>query len=87
VAYPFRQYVQAVLNARGVEAAIAACDTKLAAMPTFAAAFLERGMARERLGRRDEALADYLRAQHAARPGTPLWNEARQRRQALHGTP
>ena len=56
-------------------------------MPTFAAAFLERGMARERLGRRDEALADYLRAQHAARPGTPLWDEARQRRQALHGTP
>jgi len=87
VAYPFRQYVQAVLNARGVEAAIAACDAKLAVMPRFSAAFLERGMARERLGQRDEALADYLRAQHAARPGPPLWNEARSRRQARRGAP
>ncbi len=87
VAYPFRQYVQAVLNARGAEAAIAACDAKLAAMPTFAAAFLERGMAREGLGQRDAALADYLRAQYAAKPGTPLWTEARQRRQGGRAQP
>ena len=87
VAYPFRHYVQAVANAQGPQAAIAACDAKLAAMPDFAAAFLERGVARERLGQRDAALGDYLRAQYATKPGTPLWNEARQRRQAARGNP
>ena len=87
MAYPFREYVQAVLKARGVEAALAACEAKLALIPNFAAAFLERGVIRERLGQRDAALADYLRAQYAAKPGTPLWNEARQRRQAVRAGP
>lgn len=76
LARPFRRYVGALGKARGPEAAIAACNEKIAEEPRFVVAYLERALHEERLHRTEEARRDYRRVRQSMPKGSPLWREA-----------
>jgi len=81
--FAFRRYAQVVSRMRGPEAAIQACNAKLAHKPRFYAAYLERGANRERLKRVDKALRDYRRVTKLTRKGSDPWKEVQRRIQRL----
>ena len=55
----FREYVNAVWQVQGNEAAVRACTEKIQRNPEMLVAYLERAQIYERQGRRAEAQADY----------------------------
>ena len=76
LARPFRRYVGALGKTGGPQAAIAACNEKIAEQPRFVAAHLERALHAERLGRTADARQDYRHVQQAMPVRSPLWREA-----------
>jgi hypothetical protein len=76
LARPFRRYVGALGKARGSEAAIAACNERIARQPRFVVAYLERAIHEEKLGRTEEARRDYRHVQGSMPRTSPLWHEA-----------
>ncbi len=61
--YPFHRYVEALRNAQGAEAALAACNEKLRRAPGFAPAYEERAITYEAMGRASDAARDMALAE------------------------
>ena len=63
VDYPFHWYVEALRNAEGAEAALAACNEKIRRAPGFAPAYVERAVSYEAMGRQADAARDLTLAE------------------------
>jgi len=63
VDYPFHRYVEALRNAQGAEAALAACNEKIRRAPGFAPAYIERATSYEAMGRTADAARDLTLAE------------------------
>ncbi len=81
--FVFRRYAEALRYAQGAAAVVDMCREWLRTAPSFAPAYLERGLAREQLGQRSEAAKDYEQAARFAPPGSVIASEARARLAAL----
>jgi hypothetical protein len=81
--FAFRRYAQAISKVNGPQAAVEACEAKLAQQPRFYAAYLERGINNEKLRRPDQALRDYRRVTRMMRKNSGPWQEASRRIQRL----
>lgn len=81
--YAFRRYAEALRKTQGPQAVLAASEDKLRGIPNFAAAFLEKGIALEELGRVEEAREAYRRALSLSPVASPLHREVNIRLESL----
>jgi tetratricopeptide (TPR) repeat protein len=76
----FSLYIVALRRTQGPQAAIEACDERLAKEPDFYLAYIERAHSYRRMGNTEAALADYDHVLRNEPKGSPLWNIARKER-------
>ncbi len=82
--YALTAYFDALRQVRGPEAIIDAATTHIAGgYPNVYAAYLQRAVSYEALGRRAEAIADYDQVVAQTRAGSASWQQARQGRERL----
>jgi len=79
----FHWYVVALRSVQGAQAAVGACDRKVAEDPGFAIAYLERAESYEMLGRPQDALDDYAHVLRMAPRGSADWQAAQRGRSRL----
>ena len=87
--FPFRHYIDALRHTDGAEAAVQACTGKIASDPDFYAAYLERGISYQELGRYREAYDDLQQTlrltQRGSRPWAETWRHLEQVQYHLSG--
>jgi len=82
--YALTAYLDALRGVRGPQAVADVCTAHIAGgYPNAYAAYLQRAVSYEALGRRADAIADYDRVLAQTRAGSSSWQQARQGRERL----